>query len=84
VIACFVSGLKIFFEEDHYVAPDFLHMVKLLDQKCKTSPEMADMCDIMSLGTYVKNPSVPALAGLIGDAPLYVPTMDHNEAKAER
>jgi len=45
------SGLFVFLEEDHYVAPDFLHVLRLMDaaraSRCKH-------CNILSLGTYLK------------------------------
>lgn len=45
------SGMVVFLEEDHYVAEDFLHMLKLME---KTSKEMCAKCNILSLGTYLK------------------------------
>lgn len=45
------KGLVVFLEEDHYVAPDFLHILNLMNdawwEKCPG-------CDILSLGTYMK------------------------------
>lgn len=43
--------MVVFLEEDHYVAEDFLHVLKLME---KTSKEMCDKCNILSLGTYLK------------------------------
>lgn len=45
------SGMVVFLEEDHYVAEDFLHMLKLME---KTSKEMCAKCNILSLGNYLK------------------------------
>lgn len=45
------AGLLVFLEEDHYVAEDFLHVLKLMD---KTRKNMCKKCNILSLGTYLK------------------------------
>lgn len=41
----------VFLEEDHYVAEDFIHVLKLMESTCKTS---CPQCNILSLGTYLK------------------------------
>ncbi|KRT84641.1 hypothetical protein AMK59_1483, partial [Oryctes borbonicus] len=45
------TGLVVFLEEDHYVAEDFIHVLKLMDSTCKIS---CPQCNILSLGTYLK------------------------------
>lgn len=40
-----------FLEEDHYVAEDFIHLLKLMEVTCKDS---CKHCKILSLGTYLK------------------------------
>ncbi|KAF2885693.1 hypothetical protein ILUMI_20466 [Ignelater luminosus] len=45
------SGLVVFLEEDHYVAEDFIHVLKLMERTCK---EACKHCNILSLGTYLK------------------------------
>ncbi|XP_065165556.1 alpha-1,6-mannosyl-glycoprotein 2-beta-N-acetylglucosaminyltransferase isoform X1 [Atheta coriaria] len=45
------SGLVVFLEEDHYVAEDFIHVLKLMERTCQTS---CRHCNILSLGTYLK------------------------------
>lgn len=45
------TGLVIFLEEDHYVAEDFIHILKLMERRCK---ESCKHCNILSLGTYLK------------------------------
>ncbi|XP_034936964.1 alpha-1,6-mannosyl-glycoprotein 2-beta-N-acetylglucosaminyltransferase isoform X2 [Chelonus insularis] len=45
------TGMVLFLEEDHYVAEDFLHVLKLMEQTCKHSCER---CNVLSLGTYLK------------------------------
>ncbi|XP_071054481.1 alpha-1,6-mannosyl-glycoprotein 2-beta-N-acetylglucosaminyltransferase isoform X2 [Onthophagus taurus] len=45
------TGLVVFLEEDHFVAQDFIHVLKLMDNTCKTS---CPQCNILSLGTYLK------------------------------
>ncbi|KAK9723180.1 N-acetylglucosaminyltransferase II (MGAT2) [Popillia japonica] len=45
------TGLVVFLEEDHYVAEDFIHVLKLMESTCKTS---CPQCNILSLGTYLK------------------------------
>jgi alpha-1,6-mannosyl-glycoprotein beta-1,2-N-acetylglucosaminyltransferase len=42
----------VFLEEDHYVAPDFLHVLKTLVKKKDT---FCQNCKILSLGSYLKN-----------------------------
>lgn len=44
-------GMVVFLEEDHYVAEDFLHVLKLME---KTSKDMCEKCNVLSLGTYLK------------------------------
>ncbi|XP_076058262.1 alpha-1,6-mannosyl-glycoprotein 2-beta-N-acetylglucosaminyltransferase-like isoform X3 [Oratosquilla oratoria] len=46
------TGLVLFLEEDHYVAEDFLHMLKLV---YRTMPYACPKCHLITLGTYVKN-----------------------------
>ncbi|XP_043232122.1 alpha-1,6-mannosyl-glycoprotein 2-beta-N-acetylglucosaminyltransferase-like [Amphibalanus amphitrite] len=45
------SGLFLFLEEDHYVAPDFLHVLQLMSE---ARPQHCLHCNILSLGTYLK------------------------------
>lgn len=45
------TGMVLFLEEDHYVAEDFLHVLKLLEYTCLRREQL---CDVLSLGTYVK------------------------------
>ncbi|XP_017777128.1 PREDICTED: alpha-1,6-mannosyl-glycoprotein 2-beta-N-acetylglucosaminyltransferase isoform X2 [Nicrophorus vespilloides] len=45
------TGLVVFLEEDHFVAEDFIHVLKLMDRTCKAS---CRYCNILSLGTYLK------------------------------
>ncbi|XP_066158679.1 alpha-1,6-mannosyl-glycoprotein 2-beta-N-acetylglucosaminyltransferase isoform X2 [Euwallacea fornicatus] len=45
------SGLLLFLEEDHYVAEDFIYILKLMEKTCK---EACRHCNILSLGTYLK------------------------------
>ncbi|XP_067012425.1 alpha-1,6-mannosyl-glycoprotein 2-beta-N-acetylglucosaminyltransferase isoform X2 [Anabrus simplex] len=45
------TGMVLFLEEDHYVAEDFIHILRLMERSCKTS---CDKCNILSLGTYLK------------------------------
>ncbi|XP_019880285.1 alpha-1,6-mannosyl-glycoprotein 2-beta-N-acetylglucosaminyltransferase isoform X2 [Aethina tumida] len=45
------SGLVVFLEEDHYVAEDFIYVLKLMDKTCK---ESCKHCNVLSLGTYLK------------------------------
>lgn len=45
------TGLVVFLEEDHYVAEDFIHVLKLMDRTCRLS---CKQCNILSLGTYLK------------------------------
>lgn len=44
--------MVLFLEEDHYVAEDFLHILKLMEAK---SLEMCSKCNVLSLGTYLKS-----------------------------
>jgi hypothetical protein len=46
-----VAGLVLFLEEDHFVAEDFIHVLRLMERTCRTS---CDRCNILSLGTYLK------------------------------
>lgn len=54
------TGPVLFIEEDHYLVPDFIpvlrQMVKLGQESCKE-------CAIMTLGTYDKNPTYASNAG---------------------
>lgn len=43
--------MVLFLEEDHYVAEDFLHVLRLMERTCKHSCER---CNVLSLGTYLK------------------------------
>jgi len=43
--------MVLFLEEDHYVAEDFLHVLRLMERTCKLSCER---CNVLSLGTYLK------------------------------
>ncbi|CAG9759284.1 unnamed protein product [Ceutorhynchus assimilis] len=45
------SGLVLFLEEDHYVAEDFIQILRLMEKTCK---EACRQCNILSLGTYLK------------------------------
>ncbi|KAK7864801.1 hypothetical protein R5R35_012289 [Gryllus longicercus] len=45
------TGLVLFLEEDHYVAEDFLHVLRLMQQTAHTS---CVHCNILSLGSYLK------------------------------
>lgn len=45
------TGLVLFLEEDHYVAEDFIYILKLMERTCK---EACRHCNILSLGTYLK------------------------------
>jgi alpha-1,6-mannosyl-glycoprotein beta-1,2-N-acetylglucosaminyltransferase len=45
------TGLVVFLEEDHYVAEDFIYILKLMERTCK---ESCKHCNILSLGTYLK------------------------------
>ncbi len=47
-----LSGLVLFLEEDHHVAEDFLHVLEMAD---KSRRESHTDCDIICLGTYLKN-----------------------------
>lgn len=44
-------GLVLFLEEDHYVAPDFIYVLHLMQQ---TAHSTCSKCNIFSLGTYLK------------------------------
>jgi alpha-1,6-mannosyl-glycoprotein beta-1,2-N-acetylglucosaminyltransferase len=46
-----VAGMVLFLEEDHFVAEDFIHVLRLMERTCRTS---CDRCNILSLGTYLK------------------------------
>jgi hypothetical protein len=48
---CAVAGMVLFLEEDHFVAEDFIHILRLMERTCRTS---CDRCNILSLGTYLK------------------------------
>lgn len=45
------TGLVVFLEEDHYVAEDFIHVLRLMEATCR---ESCRQCNILSLGTYLK------------------------------
>uniref|UniRef100_A0A6P3UB90 Alpha-1,6-mannosyl-glycoprotein 2-beta-N-acetylglucosaminyltransferase n=1 Tax=Bombus terrestris TaxID=30195 RepID=A0A6P3UB90_BOMTE len=45
------TGIVLFLEEDHYVAEDFLHVLRLMERTCKHS---CKRCNVLSLGTYLK------------------------------
>ncbi|XP_015116266.1 alpha-1,6-mannosyl-glycoprotein 2-beta-N-acetylglucosaminyltransferase [Diachasma alloeum] len=45
------TGMVLFLEEDHYVAEDFLHVLRLMEHTCKHACER---CNVLSLGTYLK------------------------------
>nr|XP_023022270.1 alpha-1,6-mannosyl-glycoprotein 2-beta-N-acetylglucosaminyltransferase-like [Leptinotarsa decemlineata] len=45
------TGLVVLLEEDHYVAEDFIHMLKLMERNYK---ETCKHCNVLSLGTYMK------------------------------
>ncbi|CAH1397974.1 unnamed protein product [Nezara viridula] len=45
------TGLVLFLEEDHYVAEDFLHVLRQMQISCSTA---CPQCNILSLGTYLK------------------------------
>jgi len=45
------TGLVLFLEEDHFVAEDFIHVLRLMGRTCRVS---CDRCNILSLGTYLK------------------------------
>ncbi|XP_014209608.1 alpha-1,6-mannosyl-glycoprotein 2-beta-N-acetylglucosaminyltransferase [Copidosoma floridanum] len=45
------TGMVLFLEEDHYVAEDFLHVLRLMERTCQRSEQR---CDVLSLGTYLK------------------------------
>lgn len=46
------TGLVLFLEEDHYVAEDFLHMLRLLSAAI---PRACPKCSLITLGNYLKN-----------------------------
>lgn len=45
------TGLVLFLEEDHFVAQDFLHILRLMERTARAS---CPSCNILSLGTYLK------------------------------
>ncbi|KAL0121888.1 hypothetical protein PUN28_006996 [Cardiocondyla obscurior] len=45
------TGMVLFLEEDHYVAEDFLHVLRLMERTCRLNCER---CNVLSLGTYLK------------------------------
>lgn len=47
----FYIGLVLFLEEDHYVSPDFLSLLKLMELR---GHDLCPKCNILSLGTYLK------------------------------
>jgi len=48
---CVPAGMVLFLEEDHFVAEDFIHVLRLMERTCRAS---CDHCNILSLGTYLK------------------------------
>ncbi|XP_065216010.1 alpha-1,6-mannosyl-glycoprotein 2-beta-N-acetylglucosaminyltransferase [Planococcus citri] len=46
------TGLVVFFEEDHYVAQDFIHMLHLMEHARQSA---CPNCKILSLGSYLKS-----------------------------
>lgn len=51
-----VPGLVLFLEEDHHVAEDFLHVLRLVDgERRRLGGGRTNNCDIICLGTYMKN-----------------------------
>lgn len=46
-----ISGLVLFLEEDHYVAEDFLHVLRLMEEAVNRH---CPNCNILCLGTYLK------------------------------
>lgn len=45
------SGPILFLEDDHYVAEDFIYMLKLMEKSCSVA---CPQCSMLSLGTYLK------------------------------
>ncbi|KAK6621460.1 hypothetical protein RUM44_001267 [Polyplax serrata] len=45
------TGLVLFLEEDHYVAEDFIYLLRLMQETARNS---CPQCDVYSLGTYQK------------------------------
>ncbi|KAJ8680206.1 hypothetical protein QAD02_015993, partial [Eretmocerus hayati] len=45
------TGMVLFLEEDHYVAEDFLHVLRLME---RTARNNCERCNVLSLGTYLK------------------------------
>ncbi|XP_050420996.1 alpha-1,6-mannosyl-glycoprotein 2-beta-N-acetylglucosaminyltransferase isoform X2 [Adelges cooleyi] len=45
------SGPVLFLEDDHFVAEDFIYMLKLME---RTASVVCPQCSILSLGTYLK------------------------------
>jgi alpha-1,6-mannosyl-glycoprotein beta-1,2-N-acetylglucosaminyltransferase len=43
------TGLLLLLEEDYYVSPDFLHVLRELQDD---APKLCDYCNVFSLGTY--------------------------------
>ncbi|KAM9294233.1 alpha-1,6-mannosyl-glycoprotein 2-beta-N-acetylglucosaminyltransferase [Gastrophryne carolinensis] len=53
------EGLVLFIEEDHYLAPDFYHVLKKMwGKKIEECPD----CDVLTLGTYARLQSFGAKA----------------------
>ncbi|XP_033212706.1 alpha-1,6-mannosyl-glycoprotein 2-beta-N-acetylglucosaminyltransferase-like isoform X2 [Belonocnema kinseyi] len=44
------DGMVLFLEEDHYVAEDFLHVLRLMKRTCEYSCER---CNVLTLGTHL-------------------------------
>ena len=52
----FFAGPVVFLEEDHHVAEDFLHVLNMVkEERDKNHKD----CDIISMGTYLKNFNFP-------------------------
>ena len=60
----FHTGLVLFLEEDHYVAEDFLYLLKMMQKKAF---ERCAKCNVVSLGTYktVLSPSTDKVKNCI-------------------
>ncbi|CAH1122483.1 unnamed protein product [Ceutorhynchus assimilis] len=46
------SGFVLFLEEDHYVAEDFIHLLRLMGRQCETKPQ----CKFLGLGLDIMKP----------------------------
>lgn len=54
--------MVVFLEEDHYVVPDVLHMLNLLEE---TRRQYCSHCNVLSLGTYLKTVNFGADSGRV-------------------